>query len=185
MDKDILYVIACYLPNSKTRCAFSQVSTKAYKATKFLPNVLSNGKKHGLCKKFYHKIKNSMIESEAIRDVWRYKDGKMHGTRKGYSKSGKLKYECNYKDGELHGLYKSYYDCNFYNSSIEIEVIKHECIYKDGKKNGLFKGYRPTGKLEHVLTYKDDKLHGLCTHYYESGTLDYECTYRDNLRQYL
>ena len=84
MNKDVLYVIACYLPDSKTRCAFAQVSTKAYKATELLPNVLSNGDRHGLRKEYYYDNKNSIS-------------------------TGKLLNECTYKDDKIHGLYKAYY----------------------------------------------------------------------------
>ena len=140
MNKDVLYVIACYLPDSKTRCAFAQVSTKAYKATELLPNVLPNGKRHGLCK-IYYDNRNSDSVAKKLCYECTYKDDNRHGLRKTYSKSGKLLSVNTYKNDKRHGLCKGYFD-----NGIEDSII--------------------TGKLSYECTYKDDNRHGLCKSYY-------------------
>ena len=123
MNKDIAYIIALYLPDSKTRCAYAQVSTQTYKATKLLPNVLSNGKRHGIYKQ---SRRNRISDSITIKKSWSectYKDDKRHGLYKTYYKSGELHYEDNYKDDKRHGLYKEYHKSG---------ELSYEVNYKDG-----------------------------------------------------
>ena len=144
MNKDIAYIIGIYLPDSETRCAYAQVSTQTYKATNRLPNVLSNGKRHGLCKKYYYH--SDSITTEQLWHEDNYKDGKKHGLCKIYRESGELNYETNYKDGEPHGLCKHYYESG---------VLCYEGNYKDGKRHGLYKSYYQTGESCYEHNYKD------------------------------
>jgi len=56
-------------------------------------------KRHGLSKS---------IEADNSIDLWRYQDGKLHGTQLCYHPSGKIRIERNYQDGKLHGTDKGW-----------------------------------------------------------------------------
>ena len=53
--------------------------------------------------------KRTWYKNGALKSVWIYKGGQMHGPQKGWFNNGTLSYEIHYKNGRLHGIYKSWY----------------------------------------------------------------------------
>jgi len=83
-----------------------------------------------------------------------YKGGLLHGNRRRYYDTGKLKSDEYYVKGTLHGTQKEY----TVNGN-----LKSEIQYKEGIKNGLFTRLHPDGRSYERGEFLNNELHGNLT----------------------
>lgn len=109
--------------------------------------------------------------SEIVKQIVEYKDGKRIGELKEYYKNGNLKVRQNYKNDTLN-------DSAFYYH--ENGKLKYFQVLKDFKKEGTWKKYNEQGNVYEEMNFKDDVLHGaVITHTYRSGRLLKRLNYRN------
>ena len=152
----------------------------------YINNKDLDGNKQGIWKEFHE---NGKLKKEA-----NYRDNKINGIVKEFTKEGELVVFEKFKDGvedieaeevEFVQLYKEYYPDG---------TVKLEGGQLNGKKNGFFRTYNEKGEFIQTLIYKNDikiaegiidtalQYQGEWTFYFESGKLKGKGKYVDNLK---
>lgn len=153
--------------------------------TKFYGSTAVNSRFIGEQKCFYCCDLKQLSFSENYDD-----NGKQHGLRKGYFKSGRLRFVQNYNHGNKEGEYLSYYENgqleskkNYRNDTEYVDGPALE-FYENGKpkvigtgvnglKQGEWKYYNAEGQLIKVSNYVDGQEFG-STEYYNDGIIKSE-----------
>ncbi len=112
----------------------------------------------------------SYYDTENLREISDYEDGKINGMIKLYYPSGILKNELTMKNDSVNGLVKFYRNTGGINKSF---------IYTKGKKQGNYKEFFSIGSLSFEANMKDDKIEGKAVDYFSSGE-KYEVAYYKN-----
>lgn len=95
------------------------------------------GEKHG--KQIYYELKKNDNGHYLDTTLWEnYANGVLHGTKRTYYDSSKIKREVNYTNGVFDGSFKIYN---------RLGVVIQELTYKQGKKDGEGKYYYDDGEL--------------------------------------
>jgi len=114
-------------------------------------------------------FKEKQFNSDKIRLIIPYKNGKEQGVLKSYYESGKLLSEMPYKNGMKEGKQTDYYE------SGKVQAVS---TYHNNMLNGTQKWYYETGELKAELTFKDDIGIGTVKAYYENGKLYAEVSFK-------
>jgi len=107
-------------------------------------------------------FKEKQFDSDAIRLMIPYKNGKEDGVLKSYYPSGELNSEMPYENGGKEGIQKDYYKSG---------KLKTTTTYKSNMLNGTQKWYYESKQLKAEYTFKDDIGVGIVKAYYENGKL--------------
>lgn len=94
--------------------------------------------------------------SELIKQVVNYKDGKRIGELREYYRNGNLKIKQYYKNDTLTD------SCMMYYENGNIQLIQ---FIKDKKKEGSWKKFNEQGKMYEEINYKNDERNGYATKY--------------------
>lgn len=89
--------------------------------------------------------------SEIVKQIVEYKDGKRIGELKEYYRNGTLKVRQYYKNDTLND------SAFFYHENGELQYLQ---ILKDFKREGTWKKFNEQGKAYEEINFKDNELHG-------------------------
>ena len=113
-------------------------------------------------------FKEKQFDSDKIRLIIPYKNGKEDGLLKSYYPSGKLNSEMPYKNGKEEGQQKDYYESG---------KIKTISTYKNNMLNGTQKWYYENSQLKAEYNFKDDIGIDTVKAYYENGKIFAEVSF--------
>jgi len=100
------------------------------------------------------------FENGNVQQTVNFKNHQLHGPRKDYYPSGRLKDHSIYVNGQRDGLWVSYHE----------NAQKSETgNYKNDVRHGVWQEYHPNGKLKATGSYKKGKKVGEWTMYYYKG----------------
>lgn len=113
--------------------------------------------------------------SEIVKQIVEYKDGKRIGVLKEYYKNGNLRVKQNYKNDTLND------SAFFYHENGKLQYLQ---ILKDFKKEGTWQKFNEQGNVYEEMNFKDDLLHGeVITYTYRSGRLLKRLNYRNGQQE--
>ncbi len=101
-----------------------------------------------------------------------WKGGEVHGEKKTYYPSGKVRSVTRYVKGEPHG---DSVTC------AENEKVIRRTTFRKGERQGeMIDFWASSGKRRRVVPYKDGKVHGTVREFHENGKLKREIPFKDN-----
>ncbi len=116
----------------------------------------------------------SYYDTENLREISNYVDGKINGVIKLYFPNGYLKSELTIKNDSINGLVK------FYRKTGGIFKIFN---YVKQEKQGEYKEFFDIGSLSFEANMKDDKIDGKAVDYFSSGEKYEVAYYKDGLQE--
>ena len=102
----------------------------------------------------------SKYQSDTLKCIASYYQGKRHGVTKTFFTNGKLESERNYKNGIGYGRHFGYW---------ENGNMKFDFIYYYDKREGLQKQWYENGNQYYELSFTDDKENGMQKAWRENG----------------
>lgn len=102
----------------------------------------------------------SKYQSDTLKCIASFYQGKRHGVIKTFFTNGKLESERNYKNGIGYGRHFGYW---------ENGNMKFDFIYYDDKREGLQKQWYENGNQYYELSFTDDKENGMQKAWRENG----------------
>lgn len=125
-----------------------------------------NGKRQGVEKLF------TMEQEPWLNAEIPWVEGRLHGVRKTYHRSGKTASEATYVNGELTGETRGF--------SPDGKLIR-VAPYVKGKRHGEVTDYWPeTGKVQQVVLYTNGQVNGVSHAWYANGQMKWERPFRNN-----
>lgn len=133
---------------------------------------LDNGVYYYSGKPFSGFIK-SLYNSDTLKSMGSYLQGKQHGTTKTFYPNGKLETERNYRNGIGYGRHFGFW---------ENGNRKFDFVYFNDKREGIQKQWYQSGSLYYEVTFTDDCENGMQRAWRENGKpyINYEV--RDGIR---
>lgn len=113
--------------------------------------------------------------SEIIKQIVEYKNGKKNGELKEFYRNTKLKVKQYYRNDSL---------CDsafFYHENGNIKYVQY---LKNSKREGAWRKFNEQGQLYEEINFKDDEREGFTTKYtYRTGRLLQKTNYKDNMKE--
>ena len=128
----------------------------------FKEETFLNGELHGLYKTYQWNVEGNWVIDEGF-----YENGRKTGEWISHGKWND-RFVCNYKNGKKHGSFKGYQQGWVTPKEHSTDIITSEGTYKDGELHGNYKSYhfeKYKSLLYKDLNYKNGKLHGYCKTY--------------------
>ena len=112
-------------------------------------------------------------DGETLRERYETKDGRRHGTREWFYKSGEIMSRTEYVEDKEHGTREWFYKSGEIMSRTE---------YVEDKLHGTHEEFYESGGIEFRTKYVKDKEHGTSEEFYESGGINFRTEYVEGKR---
>lgn len=172
-----IFAVGCNLSSSKNttnRLEIVDVS-QIPKDTIFQKNSklsLQNGIYYLGSKPYSGFIKN-VYQTDSLKSIGSYFQGKQHGTTKTFFPNGALETERNYKNGLAYGNHFGYWK----NGN-----KKFDFMYVNDKREGMHKKWYETGRQYCELSYTNDQENGMQKAWRENGKIYINYEVKDGIR---
>ena len=153
-----------------------------------LESNYKGGQLHGVYKEYSEDENGTVIHEGEYKDGIKWNGTFVESSDKQTPSQAQITIESNYKEGKLHGSYKGYnkfgtvYLAEYFDDEGEEHEITFEGEYKEGIEwSGTFFEFWDNGQLRSHVNYQGGVFHGLSIDYQKDGSDRYRGIYKEGV----